>query len=103
MTSSHTRSHVSGSPLCGAHINCRVGKIVKVDKHPNADALYLEEIDVGEDKPRQVISGLVKFVPKDQMENRRVLVVCNLKPAKMRDVMSYGMVRACMGRAGVGM
>ncbi len=39
----------------------------------------------------QVISGLVKFVPQDKMENRLVVVVCNLKPAKMRDVMSYGM------------
>jgi aminoacyl tRNA synthase complex-interacting multifunctional protein 1 len=34
----------------------------------------------------------VKFVPKEQMENRRVVVCCNLKPAKMRDIMSYGMV-----------
>ena len=65
----------------------------QVGKHPNADALYLEEIDLGEDKPRQVISGLVKFVPEDKMQGRRVVVVCNLKPAKMRDVMSYGMVR----------
>eukprot|EP00195_Chlamydomonas_chlamydogama_P011043 CAMPEP_0202890242 /NCGR_PEP_ID=MMETSP1392-20130828/727_1 /ASSEMBLY_ACC=CAM_ASM_000868 /TAXON_ID=225041 /ORGANISM="Chlamydomonas chlamydogama, Strain SAG 11-48b" /LENGTH=435 /DNA_ID=CAMNT_0049573779 /DNA_START=27 /DNA_END=1334 /DNA_ORIENTATION=+ len=73
-------------------LDIRVGTIVKVDKHPNADALYLEEIDVGEDKPRQVISGLVKFVPQDKMAGRRVLVVCNLKPAKMREVMSYGMV-----------
>ena len=31
-----------------------MGTIVKVDKHPNADSLYLEEIDLGEDKPRQV-------------------------------------------------
>ncbi|GAX75792.1 hypothetical protein CEUSTIGMA_g3235.t1 [Chlamydomonas eustigma] len=78
-----------------AHIgllDIRVGTIVKVDKHPNADALYLEEIDLGEEKPRQVISGLVKFVPQDKMQGRRVLVVCNLKAAKMRDVMSYGMV-----------
>lgn len=73
-------------------LDIRVGTIVKVDQHPNADALYLEEIDLGEDKPRQVISGLVKFVPKDKMEGRRVAVVCNLKPAKMRDIMSYGMV-----------
>ncbi len=43
--------------------------------------------------PLQVISGLVKFVPIEEMQGRRVLVVCNLKPAKMRDVMSYGMVR----------
>ena len=43
--------------------------------------------------PLQVISGLVKFVPEELMAGRRVLVVCNFKPAKMRDVMSYGMVR----------
>ncbi|KAF6263252.1 hypothetical protein COO60DRAFT_1624675 [Scenedesmus sp. NREL 46B-D3] len=73
-------------------LDMRVGRIVSVQQHPNADALYLEEIDVGEEKPRQVISGLVKFVPREQMENRRVVVCCNLKPAKMRDIMSYGMV-----------
>ncbi|KAG2495304.1 hypothetical protein HYH03_006576 [Edaphochlamys debaryana] len=73
-------------------LDCRVGRIVKIDKHPNADALYLEEIDVGEEKPRQVISGLRNFVPLEQMQNRLVVVVCNLKPAKMREVMSYGMV-----------
>ncbi|PSC67857.1 nucleic acid-binding [Micractinium conductrix] len=73
-------------------LDIRVGQIVKVGRHPNADALYLEEIDVGEAEPRQVISGLVKFVPEELMAGRRVLVVCNFKPAKMRDVMSYGMV-----------
>ena len=40
----------------------------------------------------QIISGLVKFVPLDQMINRRVAVVCNLKPAKMRGILSSGMV-----------
>jgi tRNA-binding EMAP/Myf-like protein len=43
--------------------------------------------------PQKVISGLVKFVPEEKMQGRRVVVVLNLKPAKMRDVMSYGMVR----------
>uniref|UniRef100_A0A7S0VRF5 tRNA-binding domain-containing protein n=1 Tax=Polytomella parva TaxID=51329 RepID=A0A7S0VRF5_9CHLO len=73
-------------------LDIRVGKIVEVGRHPNADSLYLEKIDVGEKEPRQIISGLVKFVPEEEMRNRRVLVVCNLKAAKMRDVMSYGMV-----------
>lgn len=73
-------------------LDLRVGRIVKIDKHPNADSLYLEEIDLGEDKPRQVISGLVKYVPVEAMRDRLVVVACNLKPAKMRDVMSYGMV-----------
>ncbi len=40
----------------------------------------------------QVISGLVKFVPMEEMQGRLVVVICNLKPAKMRDVMSFGMV-----------
>ncbi len=48
---------------------------------------------MGEAAPRQIVSGLVKFVPLERMHGRRVLVVCNLKPAKMRDVMSHGMVR----------
>jgi tRNA-binding EMAP/Myf-like protein len=45
-----------------ARIDLRVGRVLKVEKHPQADALYLEEIDVGEDKPRQVVSGLVKHI-----------------------------------------
>ena len=40
----------------------------------------------------QIVSGLVKFVPLDKMEGRRVVVLCNLKPAKMRGVLSSGMV-----------
>jgi len=70
-----------------------VGLITEVGRHPNADALYVEQIDLGEPSgPRQVISGLVKFVPEEAMRGRRVVVACNLKAAKMRDVMSYGMV-----------
>jgi aminoacyl tRNA synthase complex-interacting multifunctional protein 1 len=76
------------------HLDLRVGLITEVGRHPNADALYVEQIDLGEASgPRQVISGLVKFVPEDQMRGRKVVVACNLKAAKMRDVMSYGMVR----------
>ena len=41
---------------------------MQVSVHPNADSLYLEKIDVGEAEPRQIISGLVKFVPIEQMQ-----------------------------------
>jgi methionine--tRNA ligase beta chain len=70
----------------------KVGKIIKCEKHPDADALYLEEIECGEEKPRQVISGLVKFVPLEEMQNRMVVILCNLKPAKMRGILSEAMV-----------
>ena len=91
----------SAAPAAGASadsgpsvdvLDLRVGVITKIGPHPNADSLYVEEIDVGEEQPRQVVSGLRKFVTEEKMINRKVVVVCNLKPAKMRDVMSYGMV-----------
>jgi len=75
-----------------AYFDIRVGRIVEVGIHPSADGLYLEKIDVGEAEPRQIISGLVQHVPIEQMQGALVLVMCNLKPAKLRDLMSYGMV-----------
>lgn len=77
----------------GPHrLDIRVGKVVAVEKHPDADTLYVEQIDVGEAEPRTVVSGLAKFVPIDEMLNRAVVVLCNLKPAKMRGIESKGMV-----------
>merc|ERR1719516_370330 len=73
-------------------LDIRIGKIVEVSRHPDAEKLYVEKIDLGEPSPRTVVSGLVDFVPEDQMLNRLVVVLCNLKPAKMRGVESCGMV-----------
>lgn len=79
-------------PVDVRRLDFRVGRIVSVKKHPDADSLYVEEIDVGEAKPRTVVSGLVKHVPINEMENRMVVLLCNLKPAKMRGVTSEAMV-----------
>jgi aminoacyl tRNA synthase complex-interacting multifunctional protein 1 len=54
--------------------------------------LRVEEIDVGEEKVRQVVSGLAKYYGADELLNRRVLVVTNVKPGKLRDEMSAGLV-----------
>lgn len=75
-----------------AKLDIRVGRIVEVSRHPDADALYVEKIDVGEGEPRTIVSGLVNFVPIEEMQNRDVVVLCNLKPAKMRGIESKGMV-----------
>lgn len=76
-----------------SRLDLRVGKIVEVDRHPDADALYVEKIDLGEESgPRTVISGLVKHVPIEEMKDKMVLVLCNLKPVKMRGIMSHAMV-----------
>jgi methionyl-tRNA synthetase len=82
-------------PLDISRLDIRVGKIVKVDRHPAAESLYVEEIDLGETTgPRQVVSGLVNFVPIEQMRDRYVVVLCNLKPANLRGVKSAAMVLA---------
>lgn len=80
------------APIDIGRLDLRVGKIIECSKHPDADGLYLEKIDCGEPNPRTVISGLVKFVPLEEMQNRMVVVLCNLKPVKMRGIMSEAMV-----------
>ncbi|XP_034504503.1 tyrosine--tRNA ligase, cytoplasmic isoform X2 [Ailuropoda melanoleuca] len=83
-----------------SRLDIRVGKVISVDKHPDADSLYVEKIDVGEAEPRTVVSGLVQFVPKEELQDRLVVVLCNLKPQKMRGVESQGML-LCASLEGV--
>ncbi|XP_068730883.1 aminoacyl tRNA synthase complex-interacting multifunctional protein 1-like [Montipora capricornis] len=78
------------------HIDFRIGKVLSVEKHPDADTLFVEEIDVGEELPRTVCSGLVGSVSLDELQDRMVIVMCNLKPVKMRGVTSQAMVM-CSG------
>ncbi len=73
-------------------IDLRVGIIVKVSKHETAEKLYCEEIDIGEDKPRAIASGLVKHYTLDEMLNKKVIVVANLKPRTLVGFKSNGMV-----------
>lgn len=70
----------------------RVGRILEIDNHPDADSLFIEKIAVGESEPRTVVSGLRGKVDRKTLLNSLVVVLCNLKPAKMRGVESKGMV-----------
>uniref|UniRef100_A0ABI8AN63 Tyrosine--tRNA ligase n=1 Tax=Felis catus TaxID=9685 RepID=A0ABI8AN63_FELCA len=83
-----------------SRLDIRVGKVISVDKHPDADSLYVEKVDVGEAEPRTVVSGLVQFVPEEDLRDRLVVVLCNLKPQKMRGVESQGML-LCASLEGV--
>jgi methionine--tRNA ligase beta chain len=83
-------STYEGPPISALDI--RVGRITKVWEHPEADKLYCEEIDVGEDEPRQIASGLKPFMKPEDMEGRLVLVLCNLKARKLVGFSSHGMV-----------
>lgn len=75
-----------------SRLEMRVGKIVECERHPDADTLYVEKVDVGEEELRTIVSGLVKFVPLEKMVGRSVVVLCNLKPRAMRGITSQGML-----------
>lgn len=75
-----------------ASLDIRVGQITKVWHHPDSEKLFCEEIDVGEEAPKPIASGLRHFYTTEQMENHKVLVLCNLKPAKLGGFKSHGMV-----------
>eukprot|EP00249_Psilotum_nudum_P013795 c24516_g1_i1 orf=532-1794(-) len=73
-------------------LDIRVGKVINVWKHPSADTLLVEQIDLGENGIRQVVSGLAKYISVEEMLKRMVVVITNVKPGKLRDVMSSGLV-----------
>lgn len=78
-------------------LELKVGIIVKAWKHPEAEKLYCEEIDLGEESgPRTICSGLRPFYADEAaLMGQRVIVVCNLKPRTMIGVKSNGMVVCC--------
>eukprot|EP00884_Botryococcus_braunii_P019967 jgi/Botrbrau1/6654/Bobra.0202s0002.1 len=73
-------------------LDIRVGKILSIEQHPDADSLYVETVDLGEEEPRTIVSGLVKYVPLEAMQGRMVIALCNLKPRNMRGIKSNGML-----------
>jgi len=74
-------------------IDLRVAKIISVEKHPEADKLYIEKILVG-DEERTIVSGLVPHYKKEDLEGKNIILVYNLKPAKLRGILSKGMLLA---------
>ena len=75
-------------------VDLRIAKITAVERHPEADKLYIETIDAGDEEERQIVSGLVPFYEEADLLNKNIILVYNLKPAKLRGVKSQGMLLA---------
>jgi len=93
----------SGAPAAGGGLtdelkgfalrhDFRIAKIIECEKHPNADSMWLEKVEMGDPEPRQVISGLVKYVPLKDMIGATIVAFANLKPANLRGIKSHAMV-----------
>ena len=75
-------------------VELRVGEIKVAERIPKADKLLRFEIDLGEEKPRQILAGLAEYYDPEKLIGRKVVVVANLKPRKMRGLESQGMICA---------
>jgi methionine--tRNA ligase beta chain len=76
-------------------IDLRVGKVTKCTVHPDADKLYVEEIDLQEPEgPRTICSGLVPYMKEEDILGKNVIVVANLKARNMQGIKSHGMLLA---------
>lgn len=75
-------------------VEMRTGKVVDIEDHPNADKLYVVTIEDGPDSTRTVCAGLKGIYQKEQLLGKQVIFVANLKPRKLRGIMSEGMILA---------
>lgn len=73
-------------------LELKVGKIVAVDRVPKTDKLYRLQVDVGASQPIRLITSLVPYYSKDELINKKIVVLTNLEPAKFAGEISEGML-----------
>jgi methionyl-tRNA synthetase len=85
-------------------LDLRVAKIVKIERHPKADKLYIETLELvdaeGNTEQRVIVSGLVPHYKEEELLGKNILLAYNLKPAKLRGTESRGMLLAASDRNG---
>ena len=74
-------------------LDLRVAQIVKIERHPKADKLYIETLEIAGEE-RVIVSGLVPFYKEEELLGKKIIAAYNLKPAKLRGVESRGMLLA---------
>ncbi|CAH0393345.1 unnamed protein product [Bemisia tabaci] len=87
---------VTSKPIDFSRLDVRVGRIRTIQEIVLANSSYVEEIDVGEKITRTVVSALVDYIPMEELENRTVVVLCNLRPRKIKTYRAEGML-LCAG------
>lgn len=75
-------------------VELRVGQILTAERIPKADKLLRFTIDLGEAQPRQILAGIAQYYEPEKLIGRKVIVVANLAPRKLRGLESQGMILA---------
>jgi methionyl-tRNA synthetase len=77
-----------------AKVELRVGEVLEAARIEGADKLLRLQVDVGEPEPRQVLAGIAMYYEPEKLVGRKIVIVTNLAPRKMRGLMSNGMLLA---------
>ena len=77
-----------------AKLDLRVGQIRKVEEIVGADKLWKLGVDLGEEDLRTICAGLKPYYSREELMNKKIIVVSNLEPRKMRGIESQGMLLA---------
>lgn len=83
-----------------AKVELRVGTVVKANEVEGSDKLIRLEIDLGEESPRQVFTGMKTFHPPEHFQGKQVVIVTNLAPKNIMGMESEGMLLAADGENG---
>lgn len=81
------------------NVKFKTAEIISCEDHPDADRLYVLEVDLGDEK-RTIVSGLKEFYKPEELVGKTVVVVVNLQPAKLRGIESNGMLLAAENEQG---
>ena len=80
-------------------LDIRIGRIKEIKDHPEADKLYILKVDIG--KEIQLVAGLKQHYKKEELLNKKIVVLTNLEPKKLRSVESQGMLLAADNGKGI--
>ena len=72
----------------------KVAKIINVEQHPGGTMLYILTLECGDEEPRQIVSSIVPYYKPEELQDKNIVLVYNLKPANFRGVRSNGMLLA---------
>jgi methionyl-tRNA synthetase len=82
------------------NLQLRIARVEEVNDHPNAEKLYLLDLDLGDSK-RRIVSGIKNSYSKESLRGKKIVVVTNLKPANIRGETSNGMLLAAEDENGI--
>ncbi|TMW67168.1 hypothetical protein Poli38472_012284 [Pythium oligandrum] len=88
------KSDVYSSPIVFSQLDLRVGQVIEVTAHPNSEKHYIERVDIGKDEVIEMVMEHQPYFSEEEIINRKVVVLCNLKEVKVARHKSKGLILA---------